>query len=268
MENISIHETAIVDPKAKLSPGVKVGPYAIIGPDVVIGDHTVIGNHAVVTGQTKIGMNCKIYTGAVVGSPPQDKKHSADDNVFLNIGDNNVIREYVTINPGTVDGGSQTVLGNNNWIMAYCHVAHDCVIGNSCTMANNASLAGHVVIEDNVTIGGFGAIHQFTRLGRLSMIGGCSKVSQDVPPFCLCDGNPAKVIGLNNVGLKRSGLSPKTLLLLKHAVKILFRSGLSKKTALENIEKGSEMVPELQHLIFFAKTSKRGMISGSNLTED
>ncbi|MBF0479468.1 MAG: acyl-ACP--UDP-N-acetylglucosamine O-acyltransferase [Candidatus Omnitrophica bacterium] len=268
MENISIHETAIVDPKAKISPGVKIGPYAIIGPDVVIGDHTVIGNHVVVTGQTKLGMNCKIYTGAVVGSPPQDKKHSADDNVFLNIGDNNVIREYVTINPGTVDGGSQTVLGNNNWIMAYCHIAHDCIIGNNCIMANNASLAGHVVVEDNVVIAGFGAVHQFTRLGRLSMIGGCSKVPQDLPPFCLCDGHPAKVIGLNTVGLKRAGISSETLTLLKQAVRILFRSGLAKKTALEKIERELKLVPELQHLVFFAKTSKRGMLSGAHAGEE
>ena len=185
MENIKIHKTAIVSSEAKLSPGVSVGPYSVIEEGVEIGDNVRIGSHCVITGQTTIGKNCKIYTGAVIGSAPQDRKHQADDNVFLNIGENNVIREYVTMNPGTLEGGGKTIIGSDNLFMAYSHVAHDCVIGNNCVMANAATLAGHVTLEDNAVLGGFSAVHQFVRLGRLSIVGGCSKVTQDVPPFSM-----------------------------------------------------------------------------------
>ncbi|MBF0385615.1 MAG: acyl-ACP--UDP-N-acetylglucosamine O-acyltransferase [Candidatus Omnitrophica bacterium] len=259
MENINIHKTTVINPSAKFSPGVTVGPYSVIDGEVTIGDNVRIGSHCVITGQTTIGKNCKVYTGAVVGSAPQDKKFSADDNVFLNIGENNVIREYVTINPGTAEGGGKTVIGNNNLIMAYSHVAHDCIIGNNCTLANNATLAGHVVLEDNTTIGGFGAIHQFVRLGRLCIVGGCSKVVQDVPPFSMCDGHPAKVFSVNSVGLKRAQFSEEKILALKKALKILCLSGLSKKTALERIARELDPCPEIEHLIFFAKTSERGL---------
>lgn len=262
MENISIHETAIIHPGAKLSPGVSIGPYSIIDSDVTLGDNTRVGSHCMITGQTKIGKNCKIYTGAVIGSAPQDKKYSADDNVFLNIGDHNVFREYVTVNPGTVDGGAKTVIGNNNWIMAYCHIAHDCIIGNHCVMANNASLTGHVVLEDNVTMGGFSGVHQFSRLGRLCMIGGMTKVTQDIPPFSLCDGHPARIAGINAVGLERAGFSPEEMAIIKKVTRILFNSGLSKKTALEEVESEFEMTPSIEHLIFFVKTSKRGICKG------
>lgn len=261
MENINIHKSAIIHPGAKLSPGVSIGPYAVIDENVSLGDNVRVGSHCVITGQTKIGKNCKIYTGAVVGSAPQDKKHAVDDNVFLNIGENNTIREYVTINPGTLEGGGKTIIGNNNLLMAYCHVAHDCVIGNNCIMSNNATLAGHVTLEDNAVIGGMTAVHQFTRLGRLCIVGGCSKVVQDVPPFSMCDGHPAKVIRTNAVGLERAGISSETALKLKKAFKILFFSSLSKTHALEQIEKDIDPCPEIEHLIFFAKTSKRGLCS-------
>lgn len=261
MENLHIHKTAVVDPRAKLSPGVGVGPYSIIEGEVTIGDNSRIGAHCVVSGQTTIGSNCKIYTGAVIGSAPQDKKHSADDNVFLNIGDNNIIREYVTINPGTVDGGGKTVIGDNNLIMAYSHVAHDCIIGNNCVMANAATLAGHVTLEDAAVIGGLSAVHQFVRLGRLSIVGGCTKVVQDVPPFSMCDGHPARVIRTNTIGLRRAHVSAKSCELLKKAFKILFFSQLSKTHALERISTELSSSPELEHLIFFAKTSRRGLCS-------
>jgi len=201
------------------------------------------------------------FNALEIGSAPQDKKHSADDNVFLNIGDNNVIREYVTINPGTVEGGSKTVIGNNNLIMAYAHIAHDCVIGNFCVMANAATLGGHVTIEDNAMIGGLSAVHQFVRLGRLAIIGGCSKVVQDVPPFSTCDGHPAKVVNTNVIGLKRAQISQDTIRKLKKSFKLLFFSGLSKTTALETIANEIESTPEVEHLTFFAKTSERGMCS-------
>ncbi len=261
MENINIHKTAVINPGVKLSSGVVVGPYSIIEGNVSLGDNVRIGSHCVISGQTTIGRNCKIYTGAVIGSAPQDKKYSADDNVFLNIGENNIIREYVTVNPGTVDGGSKTVIGGNNLIMAYAHVAHDCIIGNNCVMANAATLGGHVILEDNAVIGGLSAVHQFTRLGRLSIVGGCSKVVQDVPPFSMCDGHPAKVINTNTVGLKRAQISAETVRALKKAFKILFHSGLSKPHALEKIAAEVEPCPEVEHLIFFIKTSERGVCS-------
>jgi len=259
MENLNIHKTAVIHPGAKLSSGVSVGPYSVIEGNVSLGDNVRIGTHCVITGQTTVGRNCKIYTGAVIGSAPQDKKHSSDDNVFLNIGENNVIREYVTINPGTVEGGSKTVIGSDNLIMAYAHIAHDCIIGNKCVMANAATLGGHVTLEDNAMIGGLSAVHQFVRLGRLAIIGGCSKVVQDVPPFSMCDGHPAKVINANVIGLRRAQIAPESIKNLKKAFKILFRSGLSKTTALERIENEIESCPEIEHLIFFAKTSERGL---------
>jgi len=259
MENINIHKTAIIHPGVKLSTGVSIGPYSVLEGNVTVGDNVRIGSHCVLTGHTTIGRNCKIYTGAVIGSAPQDRKFSADDNVFLNIGDNNVIREYVTINPGTAEGGSKTVIGSNNIIMAYAHIAHDCIIGNNCILANAATLGGHVTIEDNAVIGGFSAVHQFVRLGRLSIVGGCSKVVQDVPPFSMCDGHPVKVIRTNAVGLKRAEFSQETIRILNKAFKILFRSGLSKPHALEKIAAEVTNCPELEHLIFFAKTSERGL---------
>ncbi len=259
MENVNVHKTAVIHPGAKLSSGVTVGPYSVIEGNVSLGDNVRIGSHCVVTGQTSIGRNCKIYTGAVVGSAPQDKKYSADDNVFLNIGENNVIREYVTINPGTVEGGSKTVIGSNTLIMAYAHVAHDCIIGNNCVMANAATLGGHVTLEDGAMIGGLSAVHQFVRLGRLAIVGGCSKVVQDVPPFSTCDGHPAKVVNTNVIGLRRAQIPNSSIRHLKKAFKILFHSGLSKKTALESITNQIDSCPEIDHLVFFAKTSERGM---------
>ena len=259
MENINIHKTAIIHPGAKISPGVAIGPYAVIEGNVTIGDNVRVGSHCVLTGQTTIGRNCKIYTGAVIGSAPQDRKHSADDNVFLNIGENNVIREYVTINPGTAQGGGKTVIGDNNLIMAYAHIAHDCIVGNNCVMANAATFGGHVTLEDNAVIGGFSAVHQFTRLGRLCIIGGCSKVVQDVVPFSMADGHPARIIQANSVGLRRANFSPETISRLKKAFKILFFSGFARTTALEKISQEVETCPEIEHLIFFAKTSERGL---------
>lgn len=261
MESIEIHKTAIIHPKAKLAEGVCVGPYTVVGPGVSIGANTRIGAHCVLEGNTTIGKNCEIFTGAVIGSKPQDKRHTDKDEVFLEIGDDNIIREYVTVNPGTVEGGRKTIINNNNMLMAYCHVAHDCVVGNFCTMANQATLAGHVILEDNAVIGGLSAVHQFVRLGRLSIVGGCSKVVQDVPPFSMCDGHPARVYNLNSLGLQRANVSSEKVKILKEAFKILFHSGLSKNHAIARIEENIESCPELDHLIFFAKTTKRGLCS-------
>src|SRR3989338_3531765 len=183
MESLKIHKTAIIDSNAKLASSVVVGQYCVIGPNITLEENVSLASHVVLEGNTIIGKGCKIFTGAVLGSPPQDKKFNGEANVFLRIGENNVIREYVTMNPGTPEGGGETVVGSNNLFMAYSHVAHDCVIGNNCVLANNATLAGHVTIEDKAIVGGLVAIHQFVRIGTLSIIGGCSKVVQDIPPY-------------------------------------------------------------------------------------
>jgi UDP-N-acetylglucosamine acyltransferase len=261
MDNTKIHNTAVIHPEAKLGDGVIIGPYSVIGPKVMIGENTRLENHCVVEGHTTIGKGCHIFSGAVVGSAPQDKKFKMQDDVSLTIGDNNIIREYVTINPGTIDGGQETIIGNNNLFMAYSHIAHDCRVANNCVMANAGTLAGHVTLEDNAYIGGLSAVHQFVRLGRLSIVGGCSKVVQDVPPFSMCDGHPAEVYNINLIGLRRSGVAPATVRLLKQAYKILFHSGLTKTHAIERIEKELPPSPELEHLIFFVKTTKRGLCS-------
>jgi UDP-N-acetylglucosamine acyltransferase len=262
MEDVNIHKTAIIHPEAKLGAGVIVGPYSVIEANVSVGENTKIGNFCVIQGNTTIGKNCQLYTGAVIGSPPQDKKFNGEDGeIYLTIGDNNVFREYVTVNPGTPDGGRKTIIGNNNLFMAYSHVAHDCIIGNNCTMANMAELAGHVILEDSTVVGGLVGIHQFVRLGRLSMVGGCSRVNQDIPPFSLCVGYPAEVVNINAVGLERSKISSDVIRKLRTAFKLLFHSGLNKTHAIEKVEQEIPMCPELEHLIFFIKTSKRGVCS-------
>ena len=261
MENIKIHKTAVIHPDAKLANGVTVGPYSVIGPNVTISENVRIATHCNIDGNTTIGKNCQIFTGAVVGNIPQDKKYDGGEGVSLEIGEGNIIREYVTIHVGTVDGGGKTIIGNDNLFMAYSHVAHDCIVGNNCVMANVGTLAGHVTLEDNAVVGGLSAVHQFVRLGRLSIVGGCSKVVQDVPPFSMCDGHPAKVYNLNFIGLRRAKMPAESISLLKQSFKILFHSDLSKVNALEKLEKEIEPCPEVEHLIFFAKTTKRGLCS-------
>ncbi len=261
METEKIHKTAVIHSDAKLGADVTIGAYSVIGPKVSIGDGCRIGNHCVLDGQTTMGRHCQIFTGAIIGSAPQDKKYSEHDDVELIIGDNNVIREYVTMNTGTIEGGRKTVVGNNNLFMANSHVAHDCIVGNYCILANVGTLAGHVTTEDSAIVGGLSAVHQFVRLGRLSIIGGCSKVVQDIPPFSMCDGHPAKVFKLNTVGLERAKVPRESVKSLKLAFKILFHSGLTKTHAIEQIIKDVPPCPELEHLIFFAKTTKRGLCS-------
>jgi UDP-N-acetylglucosamine acyltransferase len=257
---MTIHKTAIIHSSAKIDSGVSVGPYSVIGEGVSLASGVKIANHCVVEGNTSIGKNCEIFTGAVIGSIPQDRKYKKDEKTYLQIGENNIIREYVTMNPGTGDRG-KTVVGNNNLFMAYSHVAHDCVIGNDCTMANVGTLAGHVTLENNVVIGGLTAIHQFVRLGDFSIVGGCSKVVQDIPPYSTCDGHPARVYGLNLVGLKRANFSSETLRMLRRAFKILFFSELVKATAVDEVRKQVSSIPEIEHLLQFVQTSQRGLCS-------
>jgi len=255
----TIHETAVVDPSAKIAPGVTIGPYAIIEGNVTVGPNVSIGNHCVITGNTTIGAGCQFFTGAVIGSAPQDKKHAAGKNSFLKIGADNVFREYTTVNSGTEEGGGLTSIGDRNLFMAYSHVAHDCKIGNDCVMANLGTLAGHVTLEDRVIIGGLSGVHQFVRIGRLAIVGGCSKVVQDIPPYSMCDGDPSKVFGVNIIGLKRAQFSQAGISTLRKAFKILFHSGLIKTNAIERIQQELDVTAEVEHLIHFIKTSERGV---------
>lgn len=254
---MQIHPSAIVSAKAKLAAGVTVGPFSIISDNVIIGADTKVGAHCVIEGNTAIGRDCEIFTGSVIGSRPQDLKFKGEK-VFLEIGNNNIIREYCTLNPGTQEG-SKTIIGDNNLLMAYSHIAHDCQVGSGCVLANNCTLAGHVTIEDAAVIGGIVAIHQFVRVGRLSIIGGCSKVVQDIPPFSTCDGHPARVYGLNLIGLRRKGISRESIKQLDQAFKMIFNSGLSVKHAIERVEKELEKSEEITYLVNFAKSSERGL---------
>ncbi len=254
---MQIHPTAIVSQKAKLADDVGVGPYAVIGDNVKINAGTKIGAHCLIDGNTSIGKSCDIFTGSVIGSRPQDLKYN-DEKSFLEIGNNNIIRGYSTFNPGTQEG-SKTIVGDNNLFMVYSHIAHDCRVGNNCIIANNGTLAGHVVIEDNAVIGGLVAIHQFVRVGKLSIIGGCSKVVQDIPPFSTCDGHPALVYGLNLIGLRRHKIPRESMKQLNRAFKTLFNSGLSIKHAIEKMEKEITACDEVSYLINFIKDSQRGM---------
>lgn len=254
------HRTAIISRKAKIAEDVIVGPYSVIGDEAAIGAGSKVGSHCVIEGRTTIGKKCEIFTGAVLGSRPQDLKFKGGD-VSLEIGDENIIREYCTFNSGTEASG-RTVVGSDNLFMAYSHIAHDCRVGSHCVIANNGTLAGHVVVEDRTVVGGLAAVHQFVRVGRFSIIGGCSKVVRDIPPYSTCDGHPARVYGLNLMGLRRNNFSRETIKGLNHAFKVIFNAGLSLKNALERIEKEARQINEVSYLVEFIKNSKRGMSRG------
>lgn len=255
---VTVHPTAIVHPDATLGAGVAVGPYTVVQGHVTIGPRTRIGAHCVLEGFTTIGEDCEIFTGAVLGSIPQDLKYRGEKSL-LSIGDRNKIREYVTINPGTEGGGGKTVIGSDCLLMAYSHVAHDCLIGNQVVIANSAALAGHISVEDRAVIGGLVGIHQFVRVGELAIIGGCSRVIQDVPPYAVCVGYPAKVFGLNHEGLKRAGISQERKQVLHHAFRVLFHSKLSMSHALKQVAHDVDHCPEVHHLLDFIRQSKRGV---------
>lgn len=262
-----IHPTALVSKQAKLADDVTVGAYSVIGDAVSIGASTVIGPHVVIEGNTSLGVSCEVFCGAVLGSRPQDLKYK-DGRTFLEIGDNNIIREYCTFNPATTEG-ARTSVGSDNLFMAYSHVAHDCRVGSHCVFANNATLAGHVVVEDRAVIGGLVAVHQFVQVGTLSIIGGCSKVVQDIPPYSTCDGHPARVYGLNLTGLRRHNVSRESIKELRHVYSVLFNSGLSIKHALQSLKAELlDICPESRHLIGFLESSKRGISRSCRLRAD
>ena len=254
----AVHPTALVHPKAVLSTGVAIGPYTVIQEHVTIGPRTRVGAHCVLEGHTTIGADCEIFTGAVIGSIPQDLKYQGEESALV-IGDRNKIREYVTINPGTAGGGGKTVIGSDCLLMAYAHVAHDCLVGNHVIIANSAALAGHIIVEDRAVIGGLVGLHQFVRVGTLAIVGGCSRVIQDIPPYATCVGYPAAVFGLNSEGLKRAGVSSETKRRLHRAFKVLFHSKLSMSHAVEQVAQDADGCPELAHLLAFIRQSKRGV---------
>lgn len=221
-----IHPTAIVNPKAEIAEGVEIGPYAVIGPNVKIGAKTQIGAHTVVEGCTTIGQENKIGHFASVGGAPQDMKYRGEPTQLI-IGDRNMIREFTTLHTGTIQDQGITKIGNDNWIMAYVHIAHDCVVGNNTIFSNNAQIAGHVHVDDHAILGGMSGVHQFVRIGEHSMIGGASKLVQDLPPYVIASGPIAEPHGLNAEGLKRRGFNPETITALKQAYKLLYKEGLS-----------------------------------------
>jgi UDP-N-acetylglucosamine acyltransferase len=253
-----IHPSAVVAPGAELDRGVEIGPYAVIGPRVRIGKNTWVGPHAVIEGHTTLGCENRIFQFASVGAIPQDKKYRGEDSLLI-IGDHNVIREFATLHPGTSGGGSVTRVGNYNLFMAYSHVAHDCLIGNHVIMANCATLGGHVTLEDHVGVGGLVGIHQFVRVGESAYLGGGSMVALDVPPYCLANGDRARLYGLNLVGLKRRGFQPAQLAALKKAYNTLFAEGLPLKDALARIRHECPSSPEIAHLAEFIACSQRGI---------
>ena len=253
-----IHSTAIIHPKAQIGSGVEIGPYSIISENVTIGKDTRIASHVTVEGFTEIGERCEIYQFVSIGTPPQDYKFKGEESLVI-IGDDNRIREFVTINRASSHGGGKTVIGHRNFIMAYCHVAHDCRIGNNVTMANAATLGGHIEIHDFAILGGLVALHQFVRVGAYSMIGGASAVSQDVPPYVMAVGNRAKLYGLNVTGLRRNNFSKTTIKDLKNAYKIIFKSGMILKEALEEVRRQALESEEVDIFIEFIEKSERGI---------
>ncbi len=259
MSPAAIHPTAIVDPRAKLATNVTVGPYTIIDGDVEIGEGTTIGAHNVITGRTTIGRDNRIFHFCSIGEANQDKKYQGEP-TRLEIGDGNTIREYCTLNRGTAQDKGVTRVGNDNWIMAYCHVAHDCVVGDHTVFANHATLAGHVEIGDWTILGGFVGVHQFVKVGAHVMAGISSVVTQDVPPYLTIAGHPCTPRGINSEGLKRRGFSADAIAALKRAFRTLYKSGLSFADARAQLEREAAGAPEVKPFADFLASSTRGIL--------
>ncbi len=253
-----IHPTAIISPDAEIGEGTSIGPFCIVKKRVSIKKGVKLLSNVIIEENTEIGENCTVYPFTSIGLPPQDLKYKGEK-TGVRIGNNNIIREYVTIHRASVGGDGVTMIGDNNFLMAYVHLAHDCKIGNYVTMANVATLAGHVIVEDYAVIGGLVAVHQFTRIGAYAMVGGFSGVGQDIPPYTVASGARAKLFGLNSIGLKRHGLSDTTINELKTAYKILFREKRTLKEAIKKIQEDLPYTDEIKHLIEFIQKNKRGI---------
>ena len=261
----AIHPTALVDPQAQLDSSVSVGPYTVIGPDVKVAAGTTIGAHCVIEGHTTIGRDNRIFQFNSLGAIPQDKKYAGEPGELV-IGDRNTIREFCTFNIGTPGGGGVTRLGDDNWMMAYVHLAHDCLVGNNATFANNSQLAGHVTVGDWVILGGFTVVHQFVRIGAHSMTAMCSLLFADLPPFVMCQGQPAEARSMNFEGLRRRGFSPERIAAVKAMHKALYREDLPLDAARAQIaalsEKYPESAPDVQMMLSFLQQTapQRGIV--------
>ena len=257
VSGVRIHPSAIVDLSAELDAGVTIGPWTMIGPGVRIGAGSTIGPSVLIERNTLLGRECEIHKGAVLGTDPQDLKFRGED-TWLEVGDRTVIREYATLNRGTSAAG-RTVVGDDCLLMAYTHVAHDCILGNHVILSNAVNMAGHVELEDWVIVGGVTPIHQFVRVGTHAFVGGGSRISQDVPPFCRAAGSPAKLYGLNSVGLERRGFSPETRMTLKRLYRTLFQSNLNVSQGVAQAREAIEPIPEVVRFLEFVESSERGI---------
>lgn len=254
----TIHPTTIIHPTARVDDGCEIGPYCVIGANVEIGAGCWLQSHVVVEGPTRIGPDNRFYSFASIGQRTQDLKYVGEP-TFLEIGEGNTFREFVTVNRGTTPN-SKTVIGSRGNFLAYCHIAHDCIVGDDVIFSNNGTLAGHVEVGNHVVLGGLTAVHQFCRLGPYAMTGGCSKIVQDVPPFLIADGNPAVVRGLNKIGLERQGFTAEQLKNLKECYRILYRQNLNVAQAIEQIRSSAPDTTEVDTFVTFIANSARGII--------
>ena len=254
-----IHPSALIDPAAKLGHNVSVGAFSVIGAGVEIGDNTWIGPHVVIEGPTRIGRDNRIWQFASLGADPQDKKFHGE-NSLLEIGDRNVIREFVTFNRGTDDGGGVTRVGNDNWLMAYVHLAHDCIVGNNVIFANAASLAGHVIVDDWVILGGFTLVHQFCQIGAHAFTSMGSIINRDVPPYVTVAGSFAEPKGINSEGLRRRGFGSDRILSIKRAYRTLYKSGLPLAEAREELARAASDAPDVRLMLDFIERSQRSLV--------
>jgi UDP-N-acetylglucosamine acyltransferase len=257
LKKTKIHSTAVIHPWARIGAGVQIGPYSVIGPEVVVGDGCEVGSHVLLDGITVLGTGNRIFHGASVGTEPQDLKYDGG-RTRLVIGDNNVIREFVTVNTATEEGGV-TVIGSDCLLMAYAHVAHNCVLGNHVILANSVNLAGHVRVDDYAIIGGVTPVHQFVRIGKHVFIGGGSRVEKDVPPFIKMAGNPPSIYGINSVGLARRGYSEERRKEIKKLHRLIYRSGLNTSQVIDRLENGDFSGPDSEEMLEFLKSSRRGI---------
>src|SRR5438874_1009078 len=258
MSDVQIHPTAIVDPRAEISAGTTIGPYCVIAADVVLGQNCWLQQHVTLCGPMRAGARNKFYASCSIGQQTQDLKYQGEP-TYLEIGDENTFREFVTISRSTTSTG-KTHIGNRGTFLAYSHIAHDCVVGDDVIFSNNGTLAGHVEVGDCAVIGGLTAVHQFCRIGRHALTGGCSKIVQDVPPFMIADGNPAKVRSYNKVGIERHGFSEEAARCIKEAYRLIYRSALNLQQAVEQIRSDLPELPEVAQLIAFVTSSPRGII--------
>lgn len=258
MSQAEIHSTAIVDARAEIGAGAVIGPYSVIGPDVIIGEGCWLQHHVTVMGPAQIGPRNKFYAYCSIGQQTQDLKYQGEP-TYLEVGEGNTFREFVTVNRSTASTG-KTRIGNSGNFLAYSHIGHDCTVGDQVVFSNNGTLAGHVQVGDHAIMGGLTAVHQFCRVGRFAITGGCSKIVQDVPPFMIADGNPAKVRGINLVGLERNNFSAESVRLIKEAFRLIYRSKYNTRQALEAMAKELPQTEEIAQITEFIRDSERGII--------